>query len=197
MAADFLDRPRFSRGFLTGAALGTLGLIRVFDPLLFGLPFLVAFVWRARRRHYVTAPSIIIGGLPFLAALLLFYGITTGLPLPDLTKSGGSLVKFGLFPVDEDGHSYTPLDQLRLAARFIGELAVFTSPLRRRFRVESRPPEAQFLRFHFSGYGGRFPARPVERRQPVRPALLFRGLSVPRADDRLGARAIAAKRGTA
>jgi Dolichyl-phosphate-mannose-protein mannosyltransferase len=125
MAADFLDHPRFSRGFLAGVALGMLGLIRLFDPLLFGLPFLVAFLWRAKRRHYVAAPSIILGGLPFLAALLLFFGVTTGSPLPKMA----SAIRFGLFPVDEDGHTRTPFDQLRIAARLLGELAVFTSPL--------------------------------------------------------------------
>ncbi len=129
MAADFLDQPQFSRGFLAGVAIGILGLIRVFDPLLFGLPFLFAFVWRARRRHYTLAPSIIFGGLPFLAALLLFQGITSGSILPKIASSEAPLLKFGLYSVDEDGRLHTPLDQLRLAARFIGELAVFSSPL--------------------------------------------------------------------
>jgi hypothetical protein len=129
MAADFLDQPRFSRGFLAGVALGVLGLIRVFDPLLFGLPFLFAFFWRAGRRHYVLAPSIIFGGLPFLAALLLFYGITSGSILPKIASSEAPLVKFGLYSVDENGRPHTPLDQLRLAARLMSELAVFTSPL--------------------------------------------------------------------
>jgi hypothetical protein len=129
MAADFLDQPRFSRGFLAGVALGILGLIRVFNPLLFGLPFLFAFVWRARRRHYVLAPSIIFGGLPFLAALLLFYGVTSGAVLPKIANSEATLLKFGLYSVDENGRPRTPLDQLGLAARFMGELAVFTSPL--------------------------------------------------------------------
>ena len=128
MAADFLDQPRFSRGVLAGVALGILGLIRVFDPLLFGLPFLFAFVWRARRRHYVLAPSIIFGGLPFLCALLLFYGITSGSILPKIASSEAPLLKFGLYSVDEYGRPHTPIDQLRLAARFMGELAVFTSP---------------------------------------------------------------------
>ena len=129
MAADFLDRPRFSRGFLAGVALGILGLIRVLDPLLFGLPFLFAFVWRAGRRHYVLAPSIIFGGLPFLAALLVFYGITSGSILPKIASSEAPLLKFGLYSVDENGRPHTPLDQLGLAVRFMGELAVFTSPL--------------------------------------------------------------------
>ncbi len=129
MAADFLDRPRFSRGFLAGVALGVLGLIRVLDPLLFGLPFLFAFVWRAGRRHYVLAPSIIFGGLPFLAALLLFYGMTSGSILPKIASSEAPLLKFGLYSVDENGRPHTPLDQLGLAVRFMGELAVFTSPL--------------------------------------------------------------------
>jgi hypothetical protein len=129
MAADFLDQPRFSRGFLAGFALGMLGLMRIMDPPLLALPFLVAFVWRARRRHYLVAPSIILGGLPFLVALLLFYDVTTGWPLPSMTQSEARLVRFGVFPVDEDGHRRTPLDQLGLAVRFMGELAIFTSPL--------------------------------------------------------------------
>jgi Dolichyl-phosphate-mannose-protein mannosyltransferase len=129
MAADFLDNPQFSRGLFAGVALGMLGLIRIFDPLVFGLPFLVAFLWRAKHRHYVAAPSIILGGLPFLAALLLFYGVTTGSPLPRIASDEAPLIKFGLFPVDGDGHAHTPLDQLRIAARLLGELAVFTSPL--------------------------------------------------------------------
>jgi hypothetical protein len=129
MAADFLDQPRFSRGFLAGVALGMLGLIRVFDPLLFGLPFFFAFLWRAQRRHYVLAPSIILGGLPFLAALLLFYGVTTGSILPQIANVEAPHVKFGLFSVDDGGNRHTPLDQLGVAARMLGELAVFTSPL--------------------------------------------------------------------
>jgi hypothetical protein len=129
MAADFLDQPRFSRGFLAGVALGILGLIRVFDPLLFGLPFFFAFVWRAGRRHYVLASSIIFGGLPFLAALLLFYGITSGSILPKIASPEAPLLEYGLYSVDENGLPHTPLDQLRLAARWMGELAVFTSPL--------------------------------------------------------------------
>jgi hypothetical protein len=128
MAADFLDQPRFLRGFLAGIALGILGLIRIFDPLLFGLPFLVAFFNRAKHRHYVVAPAIILGGLPFLAVLLLYYDLTTGSLLPNVFQSGVA-VRFGLFSVDEYGHSYTPLDQLGVAALSIGELADFTSPL--------------------------------------------------------------------
>ena len=202
MAADFLDQPRFSRGFLAGVALGVLGLIRVFDPLLFGLPFLFAFVWRAGRRHYVLAPSIIFGGLPFLAALLLFYGITSGSILPKIASSEAPLVKFGLYSVDENGRTHTPLDQLRLAARLMGELAVFTSPLLllgylAAFAWKAMKKQPEFLRFHLSGNGGRFPAYPVRWRQPVRPSLLFRGLSLPGADDCLRARAIAAEPGTA
>ena len=129
MAVDFLDNPRFSRGFLAGVALGALGLIRLFDPLLFGLPFFIAFLRRGRHRHYVQASSIILAGLPFLAALSIFYGVTTGSPLPHIANPEAPHVKFGLYPVDYDGHSHTPLDQLRIAARLMGELAVFTSPL--------------------------------------------------------------------
>jgi len=127
MAADFLDRPRFSRGLLAGVALGVLGLIRVLDPVLFGLPFLVAFLWRAKHRHCVLAPSIILGGLPFLAVLLLFYGITAGSPLPQVANP--ETPHFMLSPVDANGRSHTAFDQLGMAVRLFGELAVFTSPL--------------------------------------------------------------------
>ena len=129
MAADFLDRPRLRTGILAGAALGMVGLIRPFNTLPFAVPFLVAFLWRARIRDYVAASSIALGGLPFLAALMLFYDATIGSPLPDWAKFGGSLVKFGLYPRDEFGVSYTPLDQLIRAGVRMIDLAQWTSPL--------------------------------------------------------------------
>jgi hypothetical protein len=66
---------------------------------------------------------------PFLAGLLVLYGITSGSMLPEIASSEAPLLKFGLYSVDENGRPHTPLDQLGLAVRFMGELAVFTSPL--------------------------------------------------------------------
>jgi len=87
----------------------------------------VAFLLRARRRHYRIAPAIVLAGLPFLAALLLYDHAVFGSLLP-----GGDQfpdVRFGLFSVDEAGHRLTPLDQLSYVAGRMVLLADWTSPL--------------------------------------------------------------------
>ena len=71
-ALAFLEYPRWSNAICAGLALGMLGLIRSQNVVLSGLPFAVQFLLRARRRHYCLAPGIILAGLPFLAALLLY-----------------------------------------------------------------------------------------------------------------------------
>jgi hypothetical protein len=78
----FLERPRISIALPLGAALGMLGLIRPLDAALFGLPFFAECGWRAGRRHYLNMPAVIIGGLPFLAGLLLYYHAIDGSIMP-------------------------------------------------------------------------------------------------------------------
>ncbi len=127
-AVDFLDRPRPSRALLGGIALGALGLIRPEDVPLFALPFAAEFLWRAGRRHYRSAPFVILGGLPFLVALMLYYHATFGSFVPDLAKFYPTL-KFGLFPVNDYGMQQTPLDELHFAAKRLLMLGLWTSPL--------------------------------------------------------------------
>jgi hypothetical protein len=123
----FLDRPRTSNAFLAGAALGMLGLIRPLDAPLFALPFFVECCWRGHRRRYLNMPTVIIGGLPFLAGLLLYYYAISGSIMPGPGEA--SPVKLGLFGVDEAGNRLTPLDELQLVVTRIVMLVQWTSPL--------------------------------------------------------------------
>ena len=62
-----------------GAALGAVGVITftVF-PLLISCG--VELLLRGERRHYLRMPMVILGGLPFLAALLLYDNAVPGSP---------------------------------------------------------------------------------------------------------------------
>jgi hypothetical protein len=127
-ALEFLDRPRWPNAVSAGLALGVLGLIRSQDVLLFGLPFAAQFLLQARRRHYRVAPVIILAGLPFLAALLLYDHAVFGSLLPQ-TNIESPAVRLGLFPVSENGQYITPLHELGFAAESMVMLGNWTSPL--------------------------------------------------------------------
>lgn len=124
---DFLDEPRLANAVCAGLALGGLGLIRSQAVLLFGLPFAAQFLLRARRRHYLLAPTIILVGLPFLAGLLYYNYRTRGsfIPYGNLVFPA---VRFGLFPVTELGKQLTPFDELHFVAARLIMLAEWTSP---------------------------------------------------------------------
>jgi hypothetical protein len=127
-ALEFLDRPRVSAAAAAGAALGMLGLIRPVDVVIFALPFAAEFLWRARPRHYRLATVIILTGLPFLAALIVYSLMTLGALLP----AGGvaeTPIRFGLFPVNLQGLQLTPLDELRFVLVRLIMLAEWSSPL--------------------------------------------------------------------
>jgi hypothetical protein len=127
-ALSFLDRPRLWVAAAAGLALGMLGLIRPFNVIIFALPFAVEFLWRARLHHYRLAPVIVLAGLPLLAALLVYDLLATGslLPVGELPQSQ---VRFGLFPVNQDGFQLTPLDELRFVLVRLIMLAEWSSPL--------------------------------------------------------------------
>jgi hypothetical protein len=127
-AVDFLDQPRVSKGCLAGIALGVLGLIRPVDVPLFVLPFAGEFCWKARRQHYLKAPAIVLAGLPFLAALLLYNHTITGSSFLGFS-SAQTPVRFGFHLVDEGGAILTLRDQLRSAAFRIVLAAEWTSPI--------------------------------------------------------------------
>jgi hypothetical protein len=126
-AFDFLDHPRWPNALCAGLALGMLGLIRSQDVVLFGAPFAVELLVRARRRHYLVAPAIVLAGLPFLAALLFYNHVVLGSLVPDITQFSGT--HFGLFPVDEAENHLTPLNELSYVAGRMILLADWTSPL--------------------------------------------------------------------
>ena len=110
-ALAFLEHPRWPNAIYAGLALGILGLIRNQNVVLFGLPFAVQFLLQARQRHYRLTPGIILAALPFLAALLLYNYSVFGSLMPNI-HTESPYVRFGLFPIDEDGHHLTPLDEL-------------------------------------------------------------------------------------
>jgi hypothetical protein len=127
-ALAFLEHPRWSNALSAGLALGMLGLIRSQDVVLFGLPFAVEFLWRARRRHYLLAPGIILAGLPFLAALLLYDHAVFG-SLQPYTNLENPHIRFGLSSIDPAGHVLTLRDKLQFVAELMVKLADWSSPL--------------------------------------------------------------------
>jgi hypothetical protein len=106
-----------------------IGLIRSYDAVVFGIPFVIQFLRVARRRHYVFAPFIIAGGVPFLAILLLSQLAITGSALTPVTTWGYPNFKVGLFPSDEHGHQTGPLIQLMFALYNMFDLMRWTSSI--------------------------------------------------------------------
>lgn len=154
VALDYLDEPRGATALGAGVALGALGLIRPFDAALFAVVFGADLLRRGRLGHYRLAPVILLGGLPFLGALLLFDFATLGhlLPLED-----GSPVRFGLFPVNLQGLQLTPLDELRFVLVRLIMLAEWTSPFLvvgyfAAFWLLARERRLSFLDFIFPAY---------------------------------------------
>jgi len=126
---EFLDSHTLVSALAAGAALGFVGLTRSFDAILFGVPFFIQFIRTARRPHCVTAPFIIVGGLPFLAVLLITQYAVTGSALTSVTSWGYPKFKLGFFPSDQLGNQSTPLLQICFAAYNILDLARWTSPI--------------------------------------------------------------------
>ena len=127
-ALAFLEHPRWPNAIYAGLALGILGLIRNQNVVLFGLPFAVQFLLQARQRHYRLTPGIILAALPFLAALLLYNYSVFGSLMPNI-HTENPYVRFGLFPIDEDGHHLTPLDELMFVALRMIKLVNWSSLL--------------------------------------------------------------------
>lgn len=124
---EFLDHPNVSNTLCAGAALGMVGLIRIYDAIVFAIPFAVQFLRVANRRHYALAPCIIAAGLPFLASLLLSQLAITGSALTPVASWGYPKLKLSLYPTAHDGQQSTPLMQLAFAVFNMADLARWTS----------------------------------------------------------------------
>lgn len=127
-AGRFLERPQLGTALLCGAALGVLGLIRAVDAAVFALPFAAEFLWRARLRHYRLAPAIGLAGLPFLAALMGYYWLTIGTPVPTFPDVAQS-VKFGAATIGGRSGLALILPRLLLALSRLVAVAEWSSPL--------------------------------------------------------------------
>jgi hypothetical protein len=115
-ALAFLKHPHWPNAICAGLALGMLGLIRNQNVVLFGLPFAVQFLLQARQRHYRLAPGIILAGLPFFTALLLYNHAVFGSLIPNINIEN-PYARLGPFPIDEMGNHLTPLDELMFVVK--------------------------------------------------------------------------------
>jgi hypothetical protein len=127
-AADFLDNPSAYNGVLAGAALGWAGVTRTYDAFICLVPFAIQFLRVARARHYLFAATIGLGGLPFLAGLLLHDYAITGSALRPVESWGYPLLTIGPFTSDAWGNHSNPAMQLALALYNIGDLVPWISP---------------------------------------------------------------------
>jgi hypothetical protein len=69
-----------------------------------------------------------LAGLPFLAALTVYYLLINGSVMPDIARVAPT-VQFGLHPVDEAGNHLSFLNELQMATRRLVALAEWSSPL--------------------------------------------------------------------
>ena len=128
-ALIFLETPRIRPAFLAGVALGMLGLIRPFDFVFFALPFIADFFWRAHWKHWKLTPVIILAGMPFLTAYLLYNAEITGHPSLPVVEWGYPQLKLGWNPVDETGAIHNMSETLRAGASRLVAFVEWTSPL--------------------------------------------------------------------
>lgn len=116
--ARYLQTGRWSDALIAGACVGYLGFIRAFNAIFFVAPYGLTLLLSPGRRIGVVWFGL--GGAPFLAALLGYYGVVTGHPLTpvqDWYQQGGE-------PLGAPGES-TLLETLRRMVR----LYFWTSPV--------------------------------------------------------------------
>jgi hypothetical protein len=113
----------------TGAALGAVGVMRPYTIFPLMIPYSIELLVRGHRRHYLRIPLILIGGLPFLAGLLLYDSAVTGNPWLTVQAWALPQLHLGLHPVDEDGTVLSLAATSRHALRLLFELSEWTSPL--------------------------------------------------------------------
>ena len=86
-----------------GAALGAVGVTRPFTVFSLLIPFAIEFLLRGDRHHYWRIPALLLGGLPFLAGLLLYDNAVTGKPWLTVENWALPLLHIGLHPVGANG----------------------------------------------------------------------------------------------
>lgn len=116
----FLEAPRWGDALLAGMALGVAGLSRPHAAVLFMLPFAAAVGLRLSWRHAWRSTGVALGGLPFLAVLLLYqYQVTGNALMPVVNWVYPGTEPIGLVNAHSSGNTFTSL-------RLLGE---WTSPL--------------------------------------------------------------------
>jgi hypothetical protein len=125
-AVEFFDAPKFRNAFLAGAALGCVGILRPYDIVVFAVPFIVGLIQSGRRLHYAFLPLIGLGGLPFLALLLLYDRAITGSAflLTEIWANTPAQLGFYLFD-----YGSTPLLLLSFTPWNIIDIGRWSSPL--------------------------------------------------------------------
>jgi hypothetical protein len=112
-----------------GAALGAVGLIRPFTVFSLLIPCAIEFLLRADRRHYLRIPAVLLGGLPFLAGLLLYDNAVTGKPWLTVETWALPLLHIGLHPVGANGDTVSFATTTGMAFAQLVGLGKWTSPL--------------------------------------------------------------------
>ena len=107
---------------LCGALLGLIGITRYFSLVLL-LPALGWFLVRQRGRQAQLAALIVLGALPFLAALLAYQDAITGDPL----RSSYSVIADHDIPLSLQPQAV--LHGLQLSAHQLAELGLWSTPL--------------------------------------------------------------------
>jgi len=128
-ALDYRRKAGWQSGLFAGAALGALGLTRTFDVFVFLIPFVADLLIRNDRRQYFSVLFILVGGAPFLCALLLYNHAITGSAFMPPAQLYSPDLHLGIFPVDERGEAYPPGKTLGQAALLLVNLGEWTSPL--------------------------------------------------------------------
>jgi hypothetical protein len=125
-ALEFFDRPTAVNALLIGVSLGALGLIRIYDVTIFSVAFAIGFICSGRRRHYALSPMIVLGGMPFVVALLLYDHAITGsaFTLPEIWGSPGA--ELGFLLID---HHMRFSSEILIAVVNIFDLGRWTSPI--------------------------------------------------------------------
>ena len=109
--------------FSAGAALGAVGVIRPYTVFALVIPCAIELLLRGDRRHYSRIPLVLLGGLPFLAGLLLYDNAVTGSPWLTVEAWALPQIHIGLRPINEYGTTLSLIVTTRMALRHFSSSA--------------------------------------------------------------------------